>query len=935
MKVKLSGIWWAVITLISCAGLASLAQAQTESVLYSFTGPGMSQGGNDGTAPVNVDLIRDASGNLYGTTEMGGTYGNGAVFELVKSSQGYTDKLLYSFIGSGSHGSTPQGGLVMDAAGNLFGTTRYGGSSNSYGTVYELVNSSGTYTEKILHVFAGPPDDGYFPEVGLVMDPAGNLFGVTPTSNPLFGNLTYGIVFELVNSSGSYTYKVLHAFTGTGGDGKQPKGGLLLDAAGNLYGATSQGGTGSGTVFELTKSSGSYTEKVLYSFTGTGGDGSTPMAGLVLDRSGNLYGTADAGGSSGHGTVFKLSNSGGNWSIKILYNFSEYTSTVGVLVNYPSLAIDASGNLFGATSNGCGSSNCVNYGMGYGTVYELVNSAGNYSYKLLHAFAGLSGDGYCPDSGVLLDASGNLYGTTPFGGQKGVGAVYEIIAASPAASVLLSPSSLYFGDVLVGSTSPPETITVTNNGAADLTFAVGAVTITGPNRTEFSVNSDLCSGKTLAHNNTCTVSVTFKPSSPSGKNATLNFADNASDSPQTASLTGTGAGAVVTLAPSSGLTFASQIVGSTSSAQGVVLTNTGNATLHITGISITGANPSDFSQINTCGANIDSGDNCAISVTFTPTVSGTRMASVSIEDNASGSPQGLPLTGTGAAATGPAVALSPASLIFSSQKIGSSSDAQTITLTNSGSADLNISGISIVGIHSGDYNQTNTCSSAVAAGSHCIISVTFTPTAEGTRTASLSIADNASGSPHNVSLTATAVALAQSDFSVGASPTSITVVAGSSETTTFTVSPSNGFNATVAFACSGLPSLTSCTFSPETVTPDGGNGTTTLRIKTTAATISMVQYPGPPGSTGMRTMLALAAFFVCLLPLRRMRRHGLRLLSIVTFAVALIIPGCGGHSTHSTAPGTPAGTYTVTVIATSGSGSSALKHTAALSLTVK
>lgn len=126
MKVKLSGIWWAVIALIPSASLASLAQAQTESVLYSFTGPGMGQGGNDGSSPVNLDLIRDTSGNLYGTTEMSGTYGSGAVFELVKSSQGYTEKLLYSFVGTFAKIIAPDCSLRMNRIAHFIKCTPIG-----------------------------------------------------------------------------------------------------------------------------------------------------------------------------------------------------------------------------------------------------------------------------------------------------------------------------------------------------------------------------------------------------------------------------------------------------------------------------------------------------------------------------------------------------------------------------------------------------------------------------------------------------------------------------------------------------------------------------------------------------------------------------------------------------------------------------------------
>jgi uncharacterized repeat protein (TIGR03803 family) len=179
---------------------------------------------------------------------------------------------LHSFTNSGGDGSNPQADLIRDASGNLYGTTSQGGT-NGYGTVFELVYSSGTYTEKVLYSFTNSGGDGNSPAAVLVMDASGNLYGTT-----VFGGADFhGIVFELVNSSGTYSEKVLHTFTNSGGDGGYPLAGLVMDASGNLYGTTEAGGTdGDGTVFELVNSSGTYSEKVLYSFTDTSADGASP-----------------------------------------------------------------------------------------------------------------------------------------------------------------------------------------------------------------------------------------------------------------------------------------------------------------------------------------------------------------------------------------------------------------------------------------------------------------------------------------------------------------------------------------------------------------------------------------------------------------------------------------------------------------------------------
>jgi len=239
------------------------------------------------------------------------------------------------------------------------------------------------------------------------------------------------------------------------------------------------------------------------------------------------------------------------------------------------------------------------------------------------------------------------------------------------------------------------------------------------------------------------------------RTASIGIADNLTGSPQTVSLTGTGAGPMASATPSS-LVFGNQAVNSKSSSQTVTLTNSGNASLTITGISITGANGADFSQTNTCGSAVAAGGGCSIAVTFTPSASGTRTASLSIADNATaGSPQAVSLTGTG---TGGTVGLSATALSFGNQAVGTSSTAQILTLTNGGSSTVTISGIQATGANSGDFGQSNDCGSSVAANGSCTINVTFLPVASGSRTATLSVNDNASGSPQTASLTGTGTA---------------------------------------------------------------------------------------------------------------------------------------------------------------------------------
>jgi hypothetical protein len=210
---------------------------------------------------------------------------------------------------------------------------------------------------------------------------------------------------------------------------------------------------------------------------------------------------------------------------------------------------------------------------------------------------------------------------------------------------------------------------------------------------------------------------------------------------------------VVSLSPAS-LAFANQSLGTPSAAQTLTLTNTGNAALSITSFAVTGTNASDFAQTNTCSNSLVAGANCTISVTFTPSASGARAAALSIADNASGSPQTVSLSGTGTSNTA-VVSLSPTSLAFGNQPVQITSSAQTVTLTNTGTGTLSITSLATSGTNASDFAEVDTCGSSVAAGANCTIAVWFTPAASGTRTAALSIADNASGSPQTVRLSGT------------------------------------------------------------------------------------------------------------------------------------------------------------------------------------
>lgn len=306
---------------------------------------------------------------------------------------------------------------------------------------------------------------------------------------------------------------------------------------------------------------------------------------------------------------------------------------------------------------------------------------------------------------------------------------------APAAS--LSPFSLSFGNQLVATTSAAQTVTLSNTGTAPLSLS--NIGVTGD-----YAQTNNC-GVSLAAGASCSINVSFTPTATGARSGNLSVTDNASGSPQITSLGGTGTAPAASLAPSS-LSFGNQLVGTTSVAQAVILSNSGTAPLSIISISLTG----DYAQNNNCGTGLPIGTSCTINVTFLPTVTGSRTGTLSVMDNASGSPQTTALNGTGAFT---AASLSPSSLTFSSQSLGTTSVAHAVTLSNTGTAPLSISSISI----SGDYAQSGNCSASLPAGTSCTISVTFTPTSTGTRTGTLTVMDNASGSPQLVSLSGTGV----------------------------------------------------------------------------------------------------------------------------------------------------------------------------------
>src|SRR5580704_3816247 len=379
-----------VVVLVLGTVITQSAHAQTykESVLYSFTGAA------DGANPEG-GVIFDQKGNLYGTTDNGGGSGWGVAFKL--SSKG-KETVLHSF--TLADGASPLAGLIFDGQGNLYGTTNY--STTGTGIVFKL----GKYgKETVLCSFTGGAG-GEYPYAGLIFDAQGNLYSTAAAG----GASGTGVVFKL----GKYGKEtVLYSFTG-GADGANPYAGLIFDAQGNLYGTTVYGGdltcplfqSGCGTVFKLGKHG---KETVLHSFTG-GADGASPYAGLIFDAQGNLYGTTNKGGASGAGVVFKLGKYGKE---TVLYSF---TGGADGANPYAGLIFDAQGNLYGTTNKGGAS--------GAGVVFKL-GLGKNGKETVLYSFTG-GADGANPYAGLIFDAQGNLYGTTRKGGASDAGTVFKL-----------------------------------------------------------------------------------------------------------------------------------------------------------------------------------------------------------------------------------------------------------------------------------------------------------------------------------------------------------------------------------------------------------------------------------------------------------------------------------------------------------------------------
>lgn len=385
------------------------------------------------------------------------------------------------------------------------------------------------------------------------------------------------------------------------------------------------------------------------------------------------------------------------------------------------------------------------------------------------------------------------------------------------------------------------------------------------------------------------------------------------------------------LSPAPGsLTFAQQAVGSTSTAQTVVLTNSGSATLSLSKIAITGAAAGDYAKSSSCGASLAVNASCQLSVTFNPTAQGTRNAALSVSDNAPGSPQTVSLTGTTTPA--PTLTLSPSSITFPGQYVGTSGLPITVTATNAGNAPLTIANVTT---SSTDFGVLNACGSSLAAGASCSIGVFFDPASSGTVSGTLKIADDAGGSPQTIPLSGMG-----QDFSFTSSSSMQTISRGATATYTIGINPIAGFSQTVALACSGAPTGSTCSLSSNSVALSGSTPVSVTVSVTTLGNSAAAQPRSPSSpSTQIPIFFAIGGLPGLLLwggsrcvsaKRKTAGTYGIVLLGIV----CLVAAGCGGNSS-SAGGGTPASTYTLTVTGTFASGAANLTHTSNLTLVVQ
>ncbi len=821
---------------------------------------------------VGTGIAVDSNGDAYlsGYTDSSGfpvspgafqtAYGGGAHNGFVVKFTGGCAQLGYSTLLGGS-GDDYVYAAAVDSAGNAYVT----GATNStnfptlnafqpnyaggqcavapntfpcYDAFAAKLNPAGSALLFSTYLGGTGSDYGY----ALALDSSANVYVTGYTTSPNFPTTSgafqrafggaYDVFVTKLNNSGS----TLAYSTYLGGSGTEVAYGIAVDPNGSAYTTGYNYGGNFPTANPAQAQNAAFydafvnvldpTGSCLVFSTYLGGTQDDFGRGIALDPSGNIYVA---------GATFSTDFPTTSGSLEPSYMGGPYDAFV-TKFNAPAkpvVAISPSSYNFGSQAVGTASSpeaiDLTNTG-GASLAISSITASGDFSQT------NNCGDGLAPGASCTISVT-----FTPSQTGSRSGAITVSDNASPATQTIsltgtgtgaqanLAPSSLTFSGQPVGTSSSPQSLTLSNSGSTALT--ISSIAVSG----DFS-QTNAC-GSSLAANSSCTISVTFTPTATGSRTGSITVTDNASPATQAVSLSGTGTAPVAGLSPTS-LTFPSQALNTTSSAQSLTLSNTGTATLKITSIAVTG----DFSQTNTCGSSVAAGASCSISVSFKPTCSGQRTGTVTVTDNASPATQTASLTGTGA---GPGATLSPASLTFATQTVGTSSSAQTVTLKNTGTATLTIRSITI----SGDFSQTHTCGTVLAAGSSCSISVTFKPTASGTRTGVLSVSDNAVPATQTVSLTGTggapaaslsptSLAFAAQAVGTSSSPQAVTLTnTGSTKLTVSGISTSGDFSQTNTCGSSvvaGASCTISVTFKPTVA--GTRNGTLTVSDNASPAT---------------------------------------------------------------------------------------------------
>ena len=504
-------------------------------------------------------------------------------------------------------------------------------------------------------------------------------------------------------------------------------------------------------------------------------------------------------------------------------------------------------------------------------------------------------------------------------------------AAAPAAT--LSPSSLNFGSVTVGTTTT-QNLTLASTGNAALT--VENIAVTGANGSSFTEKANC--GDSLVPGATCTLAITFDPAAAGTFTAAVTVQFSGGVAPLTSTLSGTGLAAAevpaATLTPAS-LTFSGTDAGATSAAQTLTIASTGNAPLTISSIGITGANASSFADTTTCDTTLAAGATCTIAVTFDPATAGNFAAAVTAKFGGAVATLSSTLSGSGLTPTAPAAKLAPTSLTFTGVAAGTTSSPQVLTLSNPGTGALSITSIAVAGSNLGDFAQTNNCGASLAAGGSCTISVTFTPSSSGaTESATISVQDNAFGSPQAATLSGTSPSApppGSSDFTITAQTPSQTINRTQQAQYTIVLAPAQTnepFVSAITLAASGLPAGATATFTPPSVTPGATQVSTVMSV--TLGSVARETNPSPIFPRLPSTITLAAMTF--LLSIRRLRRaRGALMGFMIAIVLAAGLASMTGCSDTRTGFATPVSTSTITVTGSSGT----LQHATTVTLTVQ